>query len=506
MPAEITRHYVRIGSRQIHYRRAGSGIPVVLLHESPRSSLSLVPLIESLAEDFLVIAPDTPGYGLSDPIADPHADSAPELQTYAHALLETLDAVGVQRFSLYGTHTGACIAVETALSAPERVARLVLDGCPLFTGEERDDLLEHYLPAFEPRWDGSHLTSLWSRIDDLGRFFPWYSRDPEHRLPGDPLSLAAKQRTVQGFLESGSDYGRAYALAFGHSTETALAELSVRTDIIARPSDLLAEHVERLPASAERVVARRVTEEEWASAVAAALVPDGDSEVPPPVPPLSFESGRRVFIPTFHGSLHARVSGSGEKPWLVFFHDIPGNFATHEEQIAALTADYRVLAIDLPGCADSRSGWLHDSCPNARERLEAALQLIAAALRKLDTDSPVLTGAGAGRVVALRLADRGLGTFADTGDQDAGMLWPADAVEVEQFAAAVRPKKDGAHLWSQWMRFRSHLVDRASGPADGFESLERRVTLQTHSRVAALSKSYGAIELLAALVNIDRIP
>ena len=67
----IARGFLTLPGRQVHYRRAGSGPPVVLLHQSPKTSEELVPLIAVLAEHFTVFAPDTPGYGLSDPIAAP---------------------------------------------------------------------------------------------------------------------------------------------------------------------------------------------------------------------------------------------------------------------------------------------------------------------------------------------------------------------------------------------------------------------------------------------------
>ena len=66
---KITRHFVTVGSRQVHYRRAGSGPPVVLLHPSPNSSASMAPFMRALAPNFTAIALDTPSYGLSDPLA-----------------------------------------------------------------------------------------------------------------------------------------------------------------------------------------------------------------------------------------------------------------------------------------------------------------------------------------------------------------------------------------------------------------------------------------------------
>ncbi|NQV81243.1 MAG: alpha/beta hydrolase, partial [Alphaproteobacteria bacterium] len=59
--AGIRRHFITIGgTRQIHYRRAGTGPAVLLLHQSPKSSREHIPLMQHLMDRFTCIAPDTP--------------------------------------------------------------------------------------------------------------------------------------------------------------------------------------------------------------------------------------------------------------------------------------------------------------------------------------------------------------------------------------------------------------------------------------------------------------
>ena len=96
----IRRHFVTVnGERQVHYRRAGKGPVVVLLHQSPTSSREHVPLIERLMNEFTVIAPDTPGNGLSDPLPG----DQPLAEEYAHALAQTLEALGIERCGVFGS-------------------------------------------------------------------------------------------------------------------------------------------------------------------------------------------------------------------------------------------------------------------------------------------------------------------------------------------------------------------------------------------------------------------
>ena len=62
----MKRGYIDIPEGQIHYRTAGSGEPLLLLHRSPSSSEEFGDVIPILARDYWVVAMDTPGYGNSD--------------------------------------------------------------------------------------------------------------------------------------------------------------------------------------------------------------------------------------------------------------------------------------------------------------------------------------------------------------------------------------------------------------------------------------------------------
>ena len=116
----IKRHYAYAGERRIHYRRAGSGPPIVLLHASPGSSWGLESLMLKLADTHTVVALDSPGYGESAELAV----DQPMIGDYADAMPATLDALGLDQVDLFGSHTGAAIAMETAVRYPERVRRV----------------------------------------------------------------------------------------------------------------------------------------------------------------------------------------------------------------------------------------------------------------------------------------------------------------------------------------------------------------------------------------------
>jgi pimeloyl-ACP methyl ester carboxylesterase len=366
MTGGLRRRFVTVrDERQVHYRSGGSGPVVVLMHESPLSSQSLVPLAEALTERFTVVALDTPGYGSSDPLASPET---PEIPDYARAAAETLAALGIERCAVYGAHTGACIALELAMARPDLVACAVLDGLPVFTSEERASLLASYLPRFEAREDGSHLLTLWWRYRDQYVFFPWFDMRLDARLDLPLPSARRLQDGVLDLLRAGDGYRVAYAAAFRHDPAPALAAVSVPTAILAREGDLLATHLARvpgLPPGVETVRLGRARQEavSWIGAFAARHLgagarPEG-SELPPPV--WRHVPGRitRAYVDTSAGQLHVRGRPGADARPLVMLHASPGSARMLEPLVEELAPGRPVLAFDTLGNGESDKppGW-----------------------------------------------------------------------------------------------------------------------------------------------------
>lgn len=126
-----SRHAELRSGRRVHVIEAGQGPPVVFLHGTGTSSLSLLPLLERL-EDVRAVAMDRPGFGLSEPVRVPRErfrDAAIEF------LDEVLDEFGLEAPVLAGSSMGGTWTVWYALARPERVRRLVLLGAaPLLPG------------------------------------------------------------------------------------------------------------------------------------------------------------------------------------------------------------------------------------------------------------------------------------------------------------------------------------------------------------------------------------
>ena len=73
---------------------------------------------------FTCIAPDTPGYGQSDPLPDPGAT----IDGFSDALVALLDALGLNRVAAYGFHSGGIILVNTLARAPQRFSAPAIGG------------------------------------------------------------------------------------------------------------------------------------------------------------------------------------------------------------------------------------------------------------------------------------------------------------------------------------------------------------------------------------------
>jgi pimeloyl-ACP methyl ester carboxylesterase len=111
---------------RLHAVIGGDGPPLLLVHGWPQTWYAWRMLMPALARDFQVIAVDQRGIGLSDKPRDGY-----DTGTLAADLVALMDALGHQRFALYGTDTGMAIAYAMAADHPDRLERLVVSEAPL---------------------------------------------------------------------------------------------------------------------------------------------------------------------------------------------------------------------------------------------------------------------------------------------------------------------------------------------------------------------------------------
>jgi pimeloyl-ACP methyl ester carboxylesterase len=122
----FTSRYVDTGDLRLHAVTGGEGPPLLLVHGWPQTWYAWRMVMPALARDFGVVAVDQRGIGLSDKPQDGY-DTA----TLANDLVALMEALGHQRFALYGTDVGMPIAYALAADHPDRVDRLAVSEAPL---------------------------------------------------------------------------------------------------------------------------------------------------------------------------------------------------------------------------------------------------------------------------------------------------------------------------------------------------------------------------------------
>jgi haloalkane dehalogenase len=219
----IRRAYVEISFGQIHYRSlSGDGIPLVLLHQTPSSSVMYEHLMVALDGVCPTIALDTPGFGSSDALGDEVT-----IARYAHALYEALTALAVRECWVFGHHTGASIAVQMAYDHPQWVRKLALSGPPYFTSAEKI-ALKNSAPSSEMHPDGSHLAAMWQRIR---------GNNPDARLE------ISTRETLLG-VQAVEHFAAAYRAVSEHDLERQLASLDCPVLVLAGEHDSLRANLE----------------------------------------------------------------------------------------------------------------------------------------------------------------------------------------------------------------------------------------------------------------------
>jgi pimeloyl-ACP methyl ester carboxylesterase len=113
---------IEVRGAKLNLRRAGAGEPVLFLH-GPQGFAGCGPAVELLSGHFDVLAPDHPGFGLSD--APDEIDDVPDL---AFFYLDMLTALGLRGVHIVGHSLGGWIALEMAVRSTERIKSLVLAG------------------------------------------------------------------------------------------------------------------------------------------------------------------------------------------------------------------------------------------------------------------------------------------------------------------------------------------------------------------------------------------
>src|SRR4030042_4479211 len=94
---EIHSEKIKVDGRVIHYYTAGQGEPLLVIHGGAGDASTWKKNIAALAENYLVYAPDLPGFGESQPLDGDYY--IPELAAFVDSFSNNL---GLASFHLVG--------------------------------------------------------------------------------------------------------------------------------------------------------------------------------------------------------------------------------------------------------------------------------------------------------------------------------------------------------------------------------------------------------------------
>jgi 3-oxoadipate enol-lactonase len=209
---------IAVGDTELHYERAGSGEPLLLIQGMSGTHLSWgEPFRDLLEEGFDVVAFDNRGIGLSE-----RFDGSFTIAELAADTAELLDRLEIESAHVVGISMGGMIAQELALANPQRLRSLTL-GCT-YCGGEGSWLM--------PRENVEKLAGAMSsgNRDEAIRAGYEINLSPAFRADEDAYAafheMATKVPAAKRVIEL-----QAQAI-FGHDTSGRLGEISTPTLIV----------------------------------------------------------------------------------------------------------------------------------------------------------------------------------------------------------------------------------------------------------------------------------
>lgn len=449
--ANVRKGYVGVPYGEVHFRYAGRGPLVVLLHDAPRSSLEHVPTLEWLGDQFTVVAIDAPGYGNSTPLPL----ERPAVADFVAALDQALAALGIDRFALYGLRAGARIALQYAADHPQHCALTILEGLPPNAfAQPAESLRGEFVPPVHASPDGAHLAHLWSRALDDQRHAPWLQRRGRNRLPLDLPDDRHLHEYATDAFSSGAGWFGAYGAALHHDSVPAIARLATPAVLLASEGDALLKapdassvplpgglRVRRLPPGLPA----------WRQCISDTLKGAGlaDRDWSPPKPEVVTQAPRHHYVGHLAGQLHVRVQGVARgMPRVLLLPDVPGSSRQVDALATALASDRIVMVPDLPG--------LGDSDPLPSPTLGSYVALLDECIEALQPGPVDVVAEGLGTAFALALAANRPSRVRRVIVDGVPIVRSRDRRRfVRLYCPPAQPDRAGAYLHRLWDQLRS---------------------------------------------------
>lgn len=399
----IERAFVTLeNGNQVHYRTAGAGAPLVMLHPSPQCSETLIPAINTFSSHCECFALDTPGYGLSDDIKT----EIPAVFDYIGPIMEAIDKLGIDRFCLYGSATGGQIGIELAKRFPERIVMLMLDTNGHMSEEQIDNTLKGYLPDVSPRRDGGHLLTYWDMCRHLYVTFPWNSSALSDRTNIDLPPVELVHSVFLRYLRAGTTYSKAYRAAFLTEHIDHIKNVKIPTTILRWQGSIILDVTDALidfglsdnfkilnagPTLKERYdVQLDALKEMYTEPVAPAANAKEHSNK---------SALKQSFISSGDVNVHALQNNQSEGRPVILLHSLTGSAKDVWDLGKSMIGKRPVYAFDLP--------WHGETGPTQADlTMDALTDPILNLIREQQLESADIVGFGSGGAIALEIATR----------------------------------------------------------------------------------------------------
>ena len=384
-PAPVRRYYLDLEFGQCHLRdnaaRDQKALPVLCLHPKPLSGRSFTQLLKALSPLRFAVAPDLPGYGLSDDLS-----GRPSLAEHATMVLRLASATGLEKFAVVTVSSSAAIAIEMAHLAPDQIASLILID-PTNTSTR--------LPS-DLRTDGQHLQHAWAALESVF---------------GGSRPQSLKQRDLTEALQSYPHEDWVFEVLEGFDFRDALTAVTHPVHVIETARVVEgAGAVDLLPGNACDVHGRPDLVPGYLDLQAgpiADLINDILADEMAAPLPISHQPDRlprqgavrRGYAESPYGQLHYRKSEPLDPHHvpLTCFHASPQSGVIFEKLLALMGDDRIALAPDTPGFGESDG-------PVSPPEIEDYARAMASFLDALGIVQTDLLGFHTGSMTAVELA------------------------------------------------------------------------------------------------------
>jgi pimeloyl-ACP methyl ester carboxylesterase len=220
LPPGIAGRMLVVGGRQVHVVDAGSGAPVVLVHDFAGSTLDWErAVVPALSRTHRVIAFDLLGQGFSARASD----LTYGWDLWSRQLLDVMDALEVPRASLVGLGVGAAVTALVAGEHADRVEKLVLVAPRVPVDQSERPWFERFL---EIPGAGEMMLGIRDRLPDGDGFPPEYVERARAIFRRD-----GTRRALLTYVRHGRDTAR-LALAYPRIAAPTLVIAGTTDDVV----------------------------------------------------------------------------------------------------------------------------------------------------------------------------------------------------------------------------------------------------------------------------------